>query len=174
VLAKQSPANYLTPSLCGALSSRGRSLYKNGHGVKLTEMERSIEQHYSNFAFAWGKRLLRRFLLSRRLTKMKPYRKPRCFVGTAGSGMAGRALKIWREVDPSTATSDESSAEVRDLLNSFPSSLSLFCALFCGSFRVHQPSFLTINDGLSSADPSLLRWFRQKSLLKGVHLSPDL
>jgi len=74
---------------------------------------------------------------------------------------------------PSSATSDESILKVRDLLNSFPSFLSLSCALFCGSFRVHQPSFLTINDGLSSADLSLLRCFRQKSLLKGVHLSPD-
>jgi len=73
---------------------------------------------------------------------------------------------------PSTATSDESIAKVRDLLNSFPSFLS--CALLYGSFRVHQPSFLAINDGLSSADPSLLRCFCQKSLLKGVHISPDL
>jgi len=75
---------------------------------------------------------------------------------------------------PSTATSDESIAQVRDLLNSFPSFLLLSCALFCGSIRFHQPSFLTMNDGLSSADPSLLRCFRQKSLLKGVNLSPDL
>jgi len=57
VLAKQSAANHSAPSLCGALSSCGRNLYtKFGHGVKLTEMERSIEQHYSiKFCVRLGK-----------------------------------------------------------------------------------------------------------------------
>jgi len=48
VLAKQSAANHSVRSLCGALSACGRGLYKTfGHGVKLTERERSIEQRYS-------------------------------------------------------------------------------------------------------------------------------
>jgi len=57
VRAKQSATNHSAPSLCCALSSCEWRLHKNfGHGVKLPEMERSIEERYSiKFCVRLGK-----------------------------------------------------------------------------------------------------------------------
>jgi len=75
---------------------------------------------------------------------------------------------------PSTATSDKSIAKVRDLLNSDRRLSLRMMADELGMSHKTVHRIVTENLGKSLADPSLLRCFRQKSLLKGVHLSPDL
>jgi len=174
VLAKQSAANHSAPSLCGALSSCGRSLYKNfGHGVKLTGMERSIEQRYSiKFCVRLGKTPSKTFPLIKEAYKNEALSKAKAFHWHGGGRESVEDLE--RCGRPSTATSDKSIAKVRDLLNS-DRRLSLRMMtdeLGMSHITVHR--IVTENLGMSSADPSLLRCFCQKSLLKGVHLSPDL
>ena len=175
MLAKQSAENHSAPSFCGALSSCGRSPYENfGHGIKLNK-ERSIEQRYSiKFCVRLGKMPTENLPLIKEAYKDKALSKAQVFRWHGEFRNGQKSVEDLERGGRSPTTSDESIAKVKDLLNSFPSFLSLSCALVYGSIRVHQPSFLTINDGLSSADPSLLRCFCQKSLLKGVHISPDL
>jgi len=137
VLAKQSAANYSAPSLCGALSSCGRSLNKNfGHGAKLTEMERSIEQRYSiKFYVRLGKTPIGTLPLIKEAYKDEALSKAQAFRWHSDFRNGRESVEdLDRGGRPSTLTSDESIAEVRDLLNSFPSFLSLSCAPFCGSF----------------------------------------
>jgi len=98
---------------------------------------------------------------------MKLSRKPRCFVGTKVSESEFRNGResvedLERGGRPSTATSDEGIAKVRDLLNS-DRRLSLRIItdeLEMIHKTVHRK--VTENLGMSSADPSLLRCFRQK------------
>jgi len=172
VLAKQSAANHSAPSLCGALSSCGRSLFKNfGYGVKLTEMERSIEQRYSiKFCVRLGKTPTETLPLIKEANKNEALSKAQVFRWHSGGRESVEDLE--RCGRPSTATSDKSIAKVRDLLSSDRRlSLRMMAdGLGMSHIIVHR----TENLGMSSADPSLLRCFRQKSLLKGVHLSPDL
>jgi len=128
VLAKQSAANHSAPSLCVALSSCGRSFYKNfGHGVKLTELERSIEQRYSiKFCVRLGKTLIETLPLIKETYKDEALSKAQVFRWHSRFRNGRESVEdLERDERNSTATSDKSIAKVRDLLNSFPRFLSL-------------------------------------------------
>ena len=108
------------------MSSCGRSLYKFGHGVKLTE-ERSIEQRYSiKFCVRLGRTPTETLPLIKDAYKDEALSKAQVFrLHSEFRNGRDSVEDLERFGRPSTATSDESIAKVRDLLNSFPSFLSL-------------------------------------------------
>jgi len=177
VLAKQCAANHSAPSLCGALSSCGRSLYKNfGQGVKLTEMERSIEKRYSiKFCVRLRKTPTETLPLIKEAYKDEALSKTQVLRWYSEFRNGRESVEdLERGGRPSTATSDETISKERDVLNSDRrlSLKKIAKELEMSHKTVHR--IVTENLRRSSADHSLLRCFRQKSLLKSVHLSPDL
>jgi len=159
------------------MSSCGRSLYKNfGHGVKFTEMERSIEQRYSiKVSVRLGKTPTQTLPLIKEAYKNEVLSKAQVFRWHSEFRNGRESVEdLERCGHPSTATSDKSIAKVRDLLNSDRRLSLRMMADELGMSHETVHRIVTENLGMSSAVPSLLRCFRQKSLLKGVHVPPDL
>jgi len=101
------------------LSSCGRSLNKNfGHGAKLTEMERSIEQRYLiKFCVRLGKTPTEMLSLIKEAYKDEVLPRARVFHWHSEFWNGRESVEdLERGGRPSTATSDESIGKVRDLL----------------------------------------------------------